>query len=199
MSSDPIAFSATKYLPGKVNEYAHLLDPQQWKRNIGALWKESGIVRGGKASPDRTKPPAVITSVDSWDYDRLFYEEVEFGGFSKQKNLLVTKLEKNPAPTKAGRKSNAKGKKKPLASIKFSYRQYECLESEYFEQKGPGGIDVDFGGAQCVQTEDDKVKLTVTKTVRFTRAKTDPLADLIARTSVKFVMELIVLGAEKQT
>jgi hypothetical protein len=199
MSSDPIVFSASRYLSGRVNDYEYLLDPQRWKTNIGTLWKESGIVRGGRVHADRTKNPPISKRLDSWDDDRLFYEEVVFGAVSKQRNLLKTTLKKTVAPTKSGRPSKAKGKKRKLTNIEFKYRQYECLESQYFLSKSDGGIDVDYGGAQCEQTDDDRVKLTVTKTVRFTQAKNDPLADLIARTSVKFVMELLVLGAEKQT
>jgi hypothetical protein len=203
MSDDPIEFSATRYLPGRVSDYEELLDPQRWKTNIGALWKESGIVRGNKADADRTKKPALLGRQDSWTEDRLFYEDVEFGAISRQRNLLKTTLEKVPAKKNGAKKGSKNGTRKKgkreFSSIKFLYRQYECLESQYFLNKRDGGIDVDFGGAHCEQTDDNKVKLTVTKTVRFTQSKHDPLADLIARTSVKFVMELLVLGADKQT
>ena len=195
MSRPPISFSGYRKLDGTVDDFADLLNPENWKTNVPLLWQESGRICPPGTAPasagpvdalglptNRDEDPSVMASTGPWADPALFFENVTFGFVSSQRNVLQTTYTKTPAAA-------------PLTRVDFTYEQFECLSSIFLFQENAGGIDVDSGGASCVEQAPGSVRLDINKAVRFTQPADElPLVDLVTSVAVQLVMDLLLYG-----
>jgi hypothetical protein len=169
----PTSYEGTAFIQATVSAFAGKLNPQDWSKNAGEVWRASYLVARPSAivspvsipstlPPDRTTEPPLappIASVGpgtgpSWE-DQMFFEDVIFGGF-RYRNILWTSY-----TDQSGAASEP--------YIDFKYEQYECLNTKSVALDD-GGVDVDNGGSHCEAAGiPGQVKLTISKTVRFTQ------------------------------
>ncbi len=154
------------------------MDPQGWERNVPFIWASSRVVDDAGPLPDRRADPATVRLTPPWK-DRLFFEVVALPMISTHRNLLQTSV--SVAPDR----------------LEFRYSQYECLTSVFLGRACDGGIDVDEGGATCERLDDHRVKLTISKKVRFTQPADElDLVSAVGEVAVKLLLELMLLGAD---
>jgi hypothetical protein len=173
---EPISFFGTRILQGQVSDFRDLMDPQGWERNVPFIWGSSRVVDDAGPLPDRRVAPATVRLTTPWK-DRLLFEVVSLPMISTHRNLLQTSV--SVAPDR----------------IEFRYSQYECLTSVFLGRTCDGGIDVDEGRATCEKLDDQRVKLTISKKVRFTQPTDElDLVSAVGEVAVKMLLELLLLG-----
>jgi hypothetical protein len=177
MARDPITFTGKRTVAGPLSRVAPVMDPQSWQDNVPLLWKSSRLIQGDRRGlpPNRQADPKVRPRQLTWQ-NQLLFEDISLPPITRHRNVLDTSF----ASTSS--------------QIKFTYSQYECLESTFLFQDSDGGIDVDEGGALAVARA-GQVDLTISKKIRFTQPEDKvALVNLFGEVMVKLVMEMLLLG-----
>ena len=180
MTKVPIHFEGSVEVQGQVQDFQALLDPQTWHQNFPFLWPHSYLITNGAFGPNRDSlPPGAGSTVSTNPRGGLFFEQVNMGAIS-YRNVLEIEYSFHEAQP---------------ANVTFEYRQHECLTTE-LAGSADGGIDVDRGFATCVPAGRPKfVKITISKTVRFTEPRDLlelPFADETFEIMVKVGMDALL-------
>lgn len=150
MSTNVIVYEGTITVAGQVTDFEHIFDPQNWHDNFPFIWPQSYLIYE-PLPPDRDSDPPALPKVTTNPRGGMLFEQVFFGGSIVYSNVINTRLEVRPN------------------RLRLDYSEVDCRTTETPLRVVDGGIDIDTGLALCEPANTPGfVKVTVTKTVRFT-------------------------------
>jgi hypothetical protein len=151
----PASYMGSATFSGSVSAFSKALDPRNWQRNAPQIWQASYPIDSSPLAPDRSVAPTPAAGdPGTSDAGGLFFEEVLFGGFT-YRNVLTMSYKEDLAAASP--------------SIKIEYGQYGCLNTKTSTTLEDGGIDVDNGFIECIPKGVGQVKVSISKSVRFTK------------------------------